>query len=148
MLPSVPADAHNVQPTLSGKTILLTDDDKQLRQLVADLLDGDGYQVIVACDGLEALKTARAFDGIIHLLLSDIEMPGMTGIELASQLSRERPETKILLISGLPAGILVLNKGWSFLPKPFMADMLRNRVRQSLCEPIRVLSQARAPLSP
>src|ERR1019366_8963582 len=54
-----------------------------------------GYKVIPACDGKDALQKARAFDGIIHMLLSDVEMPGMTGIELAIQLNRERPETKI-----------------------------------------------------
>jgi DNA-binding response OmpR family regulator len=58
----------------------------------------------------------------------------MTGIELAIQLSSERPDTKILLISGLDSGMLVLNNGWQFLPKPFMADMLRDRVRDFLSE--------------
>ena len=68
------------------------------------------------------------------MLLSDVEMPGMTGIELAIQLNRERPEAKILLISGLDSGMLVLNNGWQFLPKPFMADMLRDRIRDFLTE--------------
>ena len=61
-------------------------------------------------------------------------MPGMTGIEVATQLSHERPHAKILLISGLHTGIPVLSNGWSFLPKPFMADMLRDRVRDFLSE--------------
>jgi DNA-binding response OmpR family regulator len=68
------------------------------------------------------------------LLLSDVEMPGMTGIELAIQLNQERPDTKILLISGLATGMLVLNNGWSFLPKPFMPEMLRDRIRDFLSE--------------
>ena len=82
----------------------------------------------------DALEKAREFDGTIHLLLSDIEMPGMTGIELAIQLNQERPNTEILLISGLATGMLVLNNGWQFLPKPFVADMLRDRIRDFLSE--------------
>lgn len=102
--------------------------------MVASLLHKCGYKVIVARDGKEALKKAHEFDGVIHLLLADVDMPGMTGIELAIQLNQERPDTKILLISGLPTGMLVLNNGWSFLPKPFMPQMLRDRIRDFLSE--------------
>lgn len=93
-----------------------------------------GYNIIVASDGKDALQKAREFDGTIDLLLSDVEMPEMTGIELAIQLNKERPDTKILLISGLDSGMLVLNNGWQFLPKPFMFDMLRDRIRDFLSE--------------
>jgi DNA-binding NtrC family response regulator len=118
----------------ASKTILFADDDGQIQKFVAALLTKNGYHFIAASNGLEALQKARAFDGMIHLLLADIEMPGMTGIELAIQLTQERPETKILLISGLDSGLLVLNNGWQFLPKPFMADMLRDRIRDFLAE--------------
>ena len=90
--------------------------------------------LIVANDGKDALHKAREYKGKIHLLLSDVEMPHMTGIELAIQLNQERPDTKILLISGLDTGLLVLNNGWQFLPKPFMGDMLRDKVRDFLSE--------------
>jgi DNA-binding NtrC family response regulator len=118
----------------SSKTILFADDDGQLQKFVAALLTKHGYHLILAANGLDALRKARAYEGVIHLLLSDIEMPGMTGIELAIQLGRERPDTKILLVSGLDSGLLVLNNGWQFLPKPFMADMLRDRIRDFLSE--------------
>jgi DNA-binding NtrC family response regulator len=118
----------------SKKTILFAEDDGQLQQFVAALLTKQGYNLILASDGLTALQKARAYEGMIHLLLSDIEMPGMTGIELPIQLGQERPETKILLISGLDSGILVLNNGWQFLPKPFVAEMLRDRIRDFLSE--------------
>jgi two-component system cell cycle sensor histidine kinase/response regulator CckA len=119
----------------SGRTILFADDDKQLQAFVAAMLQRYGYTVVVAHDGRDALKKAREFEGTIHLLLSDIQMPEMNGIELAIQLSQERPDTKILLISGLaPIGMLVLNTRWSFLPKPFMPEMLRDRVRECLGE--------------
>jgi DNA-binding response OmpR family regulator len=118
----------------SPETILLADDDGQLRKFVSGLLTKCGYNLIVADDGKDALLKASEFEGTIHLLLSDIEMPGMTGIELAIQLNQARPETKILLISGLATGMLVLNNGWQFLPKPFVSDMLRDRIRDFLSE--------------
>lgn len=124
----------NSEPDNSGKTILFADDDGKLQKFVAALLHKSGYQVIVAGNGKEALQKAREFDGIIHLLLSDVEMPGMTGIELAIQLNQERPDTKVLLVSGLATGMLVLNNGWQFLPKPFMSDMLKDRIRDFLSE--------------
>ena len=120
--------------TNSTKTILLADDNGNLRKFVSTLLIELGYNLIVAADGKEALEKALAFGGRIDLLLSDVEMPEMTGIELAIQLNRARPETRILLISGLDSGMLVLNNGWQFLPKPFVADMLRDRIRDFLAE--------------
>jgi DNA-binding response OmpR family regulator len=130
----VPAEVDNVSASSSVKTILFADDDGQLQKMVAALLHGYGYKVVVARDGNEALKKAHEFDGIIDLLLSDVDMPGMTGIELAIQLNHERPVTKILLISGLATGMLVLNNSWSFLPKPFMPEMLKDRIRDFLSE--------------
>ena len=118
----------------SKKTILLADDDGQLRKFVSTLLTRCGYDLIIASDGKEALQKSLDHDGDIHLLLADVEMPGMTGIELAIQINQSRPKTKILLISGLASGLLVLNNGWQFIPKPFMADMLRDRIRDFLTE--------------
>jgi two-component system cell cycle sensor histidine kinase/response regulator CckA len=129
-----PGKAARVSPSSSKQTILFAEDHGQLQKSVAELLIRYGYNIIVASDGQEALRKAREFAGVIHLLLSDVDMPGMTGIELAIQLNQERPDTKILLISGLATGMLVLNNGWQFLPKPFMADMLRDRIRDFLSE--------------
>ena len=135
MLPlTIPGDSVKVPLSNSDKTILFAEDDGQLQKFVATLLQNCGYKVLVASDARDALQKAREFKGIIHLLLSDVEMPGMTGIELAIQLNQERPETKILLISGLATGMLVLNNGWQFLPKPFVSDMLRDRIRDFLDE--------------
>jgi two-component system cell cycle sensor histidine kinase/response regulator CckA len=117
---SFAGDSKQVPPSNSKQTILFAEDNGQLRKSVAELLIRYGYDLIVASDGREALRKALAFAGTIHLLLSDVDMPGMTGIELAIQLNRERPDTKILLISGLPTRMLDLYNGWSFLPKPFM----------------------------
>ena len=105
------------------KTILLVDDDAVLLESVRGFLDGD-YEVLSATNGQEALQKAKTFKSKIHLLLSDFQMEGMTGIELATQLTAERPEIKVLLMSGYPAGMLILNEGWHFLPKPFVASQL------------------------
>jgi len=105
------------------KNILLVDDDPALLESVRGFLDGD-YRVLTASSGQEALRQAKEFKSEIHLLLSDFQMEGMTGIELATQLTAERPEVKVLLMSGYPAGMLVLNEGWHFLPKPFVSSQL------------------------
>jgi two-component system cell cycle sensor histidine kinase/response regulator CckA len=135
MIPlKVPGNSEKIPAANAEKTILFAEDDEQVRKFVATLLNRCGYKVIVANDGKEARQKAHEFAGPIHLLLSDVEMPGMTGIELAIQLNRERPDTKILLISGLDSGMLILNNGWSFLPKPFLSEMLRDRIRDFLSE--------------
>jgi CheY-like chemotaxis protein len=105
------------------KTVLLVDDDATLLESVRGFLDGD-YDVLSATSGQEALQKSKTFKSEIHLLLSDFQMEGMTGIELATQLTAARPAIKVLLMSGYPAGMLVLNEGWHFLPKPFVASQL------------------------
>lgn len=108
------------------KTILVADDSPDVLNFVSTVLvDGD-YNVIRAGCGEEALRQSRDYKNEIHLLLSDFQMPpGMSGIELATQLTVERPDVKVLLMSGFPAGMLVLNEGWHFLPKPFIPSQLR-----------------------
>jgi DNA-binding response OmpR family regulator len=123
-----------MSPTPNGKTILLAEDEQEIRSFVLAMLRHNGYHVIVAGDGHDALQKARAFDGTIHLLLSDVQMPNMTGIELATQLQIDRPAIRILLMSGLPAGLLLLNDGWQFLPKPFMTNLLKDRINHLLLE--------------
>ena len=118
----------------ADRTILFAEDDERVRKFVAATLVRCGYNLILAEDGKSALEKANQYAGHIHLLLSDIEMPGMTGIELAIQLNQARPETKILLISGLASGMLVLNNGWQFLPKPFVGEMLVDRIRDFLAK--------------
>jgi DNA-binding response OmpR family regulator len=110
------------------KTILLAEDEDAYRHPLLALLRQSDYNIIVGIDGLDALEKAREHKGEIHLLVSNVHMPRMTGIELATQLCGERPEMGVLLISGGAAGMLVLNHGWQFLPKPFMFEVLRKRI--------------------
>lgn len=112
------------------KTILLVDDDRRIIAFVCELLGNDGYDVITATTGQEAIEKSTAHAGEIPLLLSDFQMPGMSGVELATQISAMRPNIKVLLMSGFPEGMLVLNEGWHFLAKPFIASQLLALVRE------------------
>jgi DNA-binding response OmpR family regulator len=119
-------------PTGNGKTVLLAEDEQPVRTFVFQMLTKAGYSIITAVDGQDALQKSRHFEGIIDLLLSDVEMPNMTGIELATQLQMDRPEIRVLLMSGMPSGILLLNEGWQFLPKPFMSNLVKERIHHLL----------------
>jgi len=124
-----------MSPPNPSKTILFAYGNGGFHKFVAALLSAPGYNLITARNGADALHKAGVFDGAIHLLLAGVELPGMTGMELAIQLNRQRPDTKILLICGLDSGILILEKDWQFLPHPLMADLLQGRIRDLLSEP-------------
>ena len=121
-------------PTQNSKTILLAEDEHPVRTFVLAMLQNAGYNVIIAVDGQDGLAKSREFKGTIHLLLTDVEMPNMTGIELATQIQIDRAEVRVLLMSGMASGMLLLNQGWQFLPKPFMASLLKGRIRHLLLE--------------
>ncbi|MGZ8398949.1 MAG: response regulator [Gemmatimonadales bacterium] len=84
---------------LSKATILVVDDEVALRQLLVRQLRSEGYTVLEASYGIEALAVARASDEQIHLVLSDIRMPGMLGTELARRLKAEHPSVRVVLMS-------------------------------------------------
>jgi CheY-like chemotaxis protein len=84
---------------LSKATILVVDDEVSLRQLLVRQLRGEGYTVLEAGYGMEALAVARASDEQIQLVLSDIRMPGMLGTELAQRLVAEHPSVRVVLMS-------------------------------------------------
>jgi two-component system, cell cycle sensor histidine kinase and response regulator CckA len=107
------------------KTILVVDDDAAILKFVSELLGYGGCNVLTASSGVDALHQSRDCGGEIHLLLSDFQMPGMSGIELATQMSVDRPQLKVLMMSGFTEGMLVLNEGWHFLAKPFIPSQLR-----------------------
>ena len=113
-------------------TILVVDDDPVILAYVSRLLRDGGHAMLTAVDGERALEVATNHEGDIHLLLSDFQMPRMTGIELATELTLARPAIKVLLMSGFAGGMLVLNEGWHFLAKPFVASQLRSIVTSIL----------------
>jgi two-component system, cell cycle sensor histidine kinase and response regulator CckA len=123
-LPLFPARKDGAKvPSSSGVVILVADDEELVRNLVAVVVRSDGYQVLIASDGEQALELSRRYDGHIHLLISDIVMPGMSGIELANLLKLERPEIEVLLISGYPD--VSVPPAFQFLAKPFTPVKLR-----------------------
>src|SRR5579863_10530889 len=125
--------AQPPNPGHEQKTIFVVDDDPVVLKCVSALLADQDYRVLPWGSGAEALLQSRAYPGEIHLLLSDFQMPGMSGVELATAMTAERPRLKVLIMSGFPEGMLVLNEGWHFLAKPFIASQLCARVAGLAC---------------
>lgn len=115
-------------PQKEKKTILVVDDDARILALVSGLLNGSEYNILTASTGAKGLHQSRVFKGEIHLLLSDFQMPGMSGVDLATAMTLDRPQLKVLLMSGFKGGMLVLNEGWHFLDKPFVGSHLKSLV--------------------
>jgi CheY-like chemotaxis protein len=113
-------------------TVLVVDDDAGVRRLASRILRTRGYSVLEASSGAEALVVARAWHGRIHLLVTDLVMPEMSGWELAKRLQDERPGQETLYISGYVENAAVLrglvDKQAHFLQKPFEADALVQKV--------------------
>ena len=103
----------------------MVDDDPAILKFVSGILVDADYHVLTASSGAAALQQSKDYKGEIHLLLSDFQMPTMSGIELATQMSVDRPALKVLMMSGFTGGMLVLNEGWHFLAKPFVPSQLR-----------------------
>jgi CheY-like chemotaxis protein len=116
---------HLIGAQDNRKTILVVDDDPNILKFVSSLLVDSDYHVLTASSGGAALQQSKDYKGEIHLLLSDFQMPVMSGIELATQMSLDRPQLKVLMMSGFTGGMLVLNEGWHFLAKPFVPSQLR-----------------------
>jgi two-component system, cell cycle sensor histidine kinase and response regulator CckA len=121
------------------ETILFAEDDAAIRRFVIEALESLGYRVISAADGVAALRTAQMAAGGIHLLLTDLVMPGMGGRELAARLILTDPHLKVVFVSGY-AGHSAAEKeldlpGVAFLQKPFSINLLANTVRTVLDEP-------------
>jgi PAS domain S-box-containing protein len=118
------------------ETILLVEDLVELRNLAAIGLRHHGYRILDASGGDEALVLAEHHEGPIHLLLTDMVMPGMTGQELAKQLQTLRPEAKVLYMSGYPGDRItpqgLRDGGSAFIAKPFTPDSLAAKVRSVL----------------
>ncbi len=116
--------------------ILVVDDTSDVLTLVCRVLEGQGYQVLAASDGNAAMAACERVRGEIDLLLTDIRMPGMNGVELAGSLVAAYPEVRVLFISGqceeseIP--VLVSEKGFGFVPKPFLPHVLLDAVHGML----------------
>jgi PAS domain S-box-containing protein len=126
-----------LQDAVGGsETILLVEDDAALRELAREFLESVGYQVVAAGSGAEALRLLAELRQPAHLLLTDLVLPDMTGRSLAQQVVAQRPDMKVLYVSGYTEdGILhrgVLDRDQSFLPKPYAKETLLRRIRELL----------------
>jgi CheY-like chemotaxis protein len=119
-----------------SETILLVEDQEQVLMLTQNVLAGCGYQVLSCGNALSALQLAGAHDGTIHLLLTDVVMPDMSGPELADRLKALRPSCKVLYMSGYSGDAIahrgILDVGVAYLAKPFSAAQLSSKVRDVL----------------
>ena len=113
-----------------AETILLVEDHQQVRELVAETLQAYGYRVIAASSGTEALLASERHPGPIHILLTDIAIPDITGFSLAERLRAARPTLNVLYMSGYAASSICSPD--SFLQKPFTIEELAAKVRETL----------------
>ncbi len=128
-----------VKETASGpfrEIILLVEDENTLRNITRQYLTKQGYTVLEANNGVTALQLSATHPGPIHLLLTDVIMPGMNGRELADRLTSVRPETRVLYMSGYTENAIghngVLEPGTNLLQKPFTLPALKAKVREVL----------------
>lgn len=113
--------------------ILVADDEPLIRNLVTLLMQQDGYLVLSAADGHEALELSRQYRGTVDLVITDVQMPRLSGTDLCAQLFKERPGIQVLVMSGADMDeILRHNADLPFLPKPFDGETLKARVRTML----------------
>lgn len=120
------------------ETILLVEDEADVRRMVARVLRADGYQVLEAASAADAIMLIDGYAGTIDLLLSDLVMPKMNGAELAERVRRARPATKIVLMSGYtdsPLSSTEVASGIEFIAKPIMPDVILSKLRGLLVAP-------------
>lgn len=127
-------------PAGGSETLLVVEDDPSVRALARRLLERLGYTVIAHASGAEALAWLAGSTQPVHLLLTDVVMPGMNGRQLADQVETMRPGTRVLFTSGYTANVIVqqgvLKPNVAYLPKPYNAALLARRVREVLDGPL------------
>jgi len=139
-----PSEAHGATPIShlaagGSETVLLVEDEDSVRQLVRETLESRGYHLLEAANGKDALTLAAAHSDPIHLVITDVVMPGLSGHELAQQLLAARPTLKVLYLSGYAQDAFSTNAAAeaqkTFLQKPFTLQSLTRKVREILGPP-------------
>jgi PAS domain S-box-containing protein len=124
---------RNSPHPIGTETILVVEDDLQVRSILRRVLVKAGYRILLAENGADALALFTAYENPIHLVVTDVVMPKMSGKELATQLRQRHPEIKVLYMSGFTDDALghhgILQPGTPFIAKPFTADQLKAKVR-------------------
>jgi signal transduction histidine kinase/ActR/RegA family two-component response regulator len=135
----LPAPVSAAETLRGTETVLVVEDQPEVRRLTLAVLRSRGYRLLEAANGSEALSLCEGYSGPIHLLITDVVMPGMAGRELATRLLALRPSLKTLYTSGYTANAIahegVLDPGVAYLPKPFSPAQLAAKVREVLLEP-------------
>ena len=134
---AIPHKCNITKNVLGGmETVLVVEDEEAVRQLVSNILGMKGYNVLQASDGAKALELSDYYKEPIHLVVTDIVMPGMTGPEVAKRISENRSAVKILFISGYSDGAIahqgLLDANAAFIEKPFGIEVLAQKVREVL----------------
>jgi PAS domain S-box-containing protein len=137
--PTEPAPGSEAEPAVAAQgteTVLLVEDEEALRVLARELLESFGYSVLEARHGVQAIEVSTAYAGRIDLLMTDLVMPQIDGRELAARIAADRPETRVLFVSGYAeddqmAGSLPARRV-AFLQKPYTAATLATRIRRLL----------------
>jgi DNA-binding response OmpR family regulator len=135
--PRVEQGRRESDPTHGWETVLLVEDEDAVRALAREVLVRHGYIVLEARHGVDALRVAERHTDEIHLMVTDVVMPHMSGRQLAERLSSARPNMKILFMSGYTDQAIMhreLTPGAPFLQKPFAPAALARRVRNILDE--------------
>lgn len=128
----------SVNLTAKLETILVVDDNDTILKLVVEILDQANFRVLSAGNGAEAIELSTETQGRIDLLLSDVDMPVMSGPDLGLELKKTRPDLHVMLMSGGENGnLLVLNYGWAFIQKPFVSVKLVQMILDVLHSPDR-----------
>jgi len=132
----VKSDPPHSKGLKGSETVLLVEDDRSVLNLARKVLEQQGYNVLEADSGEDALKVAQEHEGSIHLLITDVVMTGMNGRELAERLMPLNPEMKVLFMSGYMEDIIahhgILSSEINFLEKPFSPESLMRKVRTVL----------------
>jgi two-component system cell cycle sensor histidine kinase/response regulator CckA len=136
------AEVKTVAPC-KRQTILLAEDEEVYRRLISSVLQKEGYDILVAENGKEALERAERCQRRIHLLLTDVTMPEVEGPTLARYLQGIWRDLRVIVMSAHPAKMLSLDQGWTFISKPFLASALVQRIRDVLPQSPRLLSEHR-----
>ena len=119
-----------------SETILLVEDDESLRKLVQIVLEQNGYKILEAINGEDALRVAEAYDGPIDMIITDVVMPRVGGRELINRLQPVYPDIKVIFMSGHTDSTIahhgLLETGINFIQKPFSIRELAKKVREIL----------------
>ena len=146
---SFEAVAERRHTAATGETILLVEDEESVRRLARRVLESQGYSVLEAINGEDALRIAADYGGVIDLLLSDVVMPELGGRLVAERLVAARPETAVLFMSGYTDDEILrrglLERGQRLIQKPFTATALAHEVRSALDARLRRRSAAHSP---